>query len=490
MKILIITGGAVPETVLHSLATEHSVTVLSPSDILQPAHQNPHDVAILDCRVPDPDFATTRHILQRFSLSLICWTTTEHATTALATGFDEILLDGSPPALWEHRITQADRPAQHRRSEAARRESEELLEEITDQIPGVVYRFILTPDGDRSMPFVSRPVRDIFGVDPAIVSRDVESLFVLVLDEDLPALNASIATSATTMTPWECEFRILLDGQLRWIHGHSLPRPGEDGSIIWHGMLRDNTHRKHLEERLRIADRLASVGTLSAGIAHEINNPLAFVVSNLTSALEDLDHLDQQDLEDALGAALRGAERIAEIVSGLRTFAYVKSTALEPVDLHQVLEDALQMTGAELRHHAALVIDIQNTPTVIGRRNDLVQVLVNLLINARHALPLDTPANNRIDVILRTDDSTDELAIVEIHDNGHGIPHEQLSTIFDPFYTTKEIGEGTGLGLYICHNLVAGMNGRIEVESAPDEGSTFRVFLPTLRDKDFTLSRP
>lgn len=480
--LLIIARGAQTEEVTAALrALPHELVVIPPPQREDLSAHMPFDCIIGDLLSPSAEPAaelltTLRRLRPAEEIPLLALIPMDRAAEALRAGFDDILVPEAPLEILNLRVVRSGDASKTRQSERAREASERLLQEITDQIPGVVYRFILEPDGTQRMPYVSGRVEEIF----ALTSEDVvdmEPLYAKLHPDDVQAVNQSIAHSAVTMTPWELEFRILVRGSYRWFIGHSLPRPGEDGAIVWHGMFRDVTHRKALEDRLRIADRMASIGTLSAGITHEINNPLAFLTSNLSSSLEDLEHLSPTQLEEALLAALRGAERIEEIISGLKAFAYVRDTPMEPVNLRQVLEDALQIATPDLRKRAALLVNIQSTASIIGRRNDIVQVLLNLFINASQALDPEQHETNRIEVEL-TDDGSH--ATLRVTDTGQGIAPEDLEKIFDPFYTTKSIGEGTGLGLYVCHNLIASMDGRIDVESTPDVSTSFRLVFPIL----------
>ncbi len=484
MKILVADfRGELPDEISDALrARGHELRVVSTLSAFDEALRDSFDLAVMDCAGRSPG-ELLQGLDHRGDTPILGWTVEAEVNAAMQAGFDDVLLT-APAALWELRFHQAASPAAHRRSEAALRASEKLLTEITDQIPGVVYRFVMEPDGRTRVPFVSRRLEELFGVDPEAAARDFGSFFSLVVEEDLDEVRDSIMRSAQTMTPWDCEFRIDRDGEIRWLLGHSLPREGEGGSVVWHGMIQDITERKRFEDRLRIADRLASVGTLAAGIAHEINNPLSFVTSNLASILDELPDLPRDELRSLLEACLRGTHRIEEIVGGLRSFAYVKDTTPQPLDLCQVLEDALQIAGSKIRGKATLVVDFVDTPPVIGRRNDLVQVFVNLLINAVQAMDGTDEETNRIDITVERDPDDASQVRISVTDNGHGIPKDRLTTIFDPFYTTKGIGEGTGLGLYISHTLLTGMNGRIEVESAEGVGTTFRIFLPILNSPD------
>jgi PAS domain S-box-containing protein len=246
---------------------------------------------------------------------------------------------------------------------------------------------------------------------------------------------------------------------------------------------RDITERNRLRAKLMVSDRMASLGTLAAGIAHEINNPLAYVTGNLEAMAETVlaggqapIATERADLSAAIHEARDGAERVRKIVQGLRSFSRSEEERRVPLALTGVIEAAIRLTANEVRHRAQLVREIAPTPRVIADDGKLTQVFINLLINAAHAIPEGHADRHQITVRTRTDDQG--RAMVEIEDTGRGIAHEVQSRVFDPFFTTKNVGEGTGLGLSICHGIISGLGGQISIDSAPDRGTVIRVVLP------------
>ena len=256
---------------------------------------------------------------------------------------------------------------------------------------------------------------------------------------------------------------------------------------------RDLSERKRAEDRLQRSDRLASLGTLAAGVAHELNNPLSFILGNSEWAIGRLrqggDGDSLEEVIHALGDVVQGAHRMRVIVSDLRSAARDETATdtLAPVDLRRVVDFATQLTRAELRPRARLVVDTQRVPPVLGSETRLGQVLVNLLVNAAHAMPEDVAGRNEIRVRLRTEQG--RRVAISVSDNGCGIPAAARPHLFEPFFTTKPVGEGTGLGLWVCHGIVAAHGGEIEVESAVGEGTTFHVLLPAQEPAAGTPSR-
>lgn len=254
---------------------------------------------------------------------------------------------------------------------------------------------------------------------------------------------------------------------------------------------------KKARARLEVADRMASVGTLAAGVAHEINNPLAYVVSNLAFLEEQLLELRKAkglerasfgEVDEVLRDAKEGAERIRRIVRDLKTFSRADSEAHGPTDVVAVLESAANMAFNEIRHRAQLLKDLQPVPPVAGDAGRLGQVFLNLLVNAAQAIKEGEARGNRITIATAaTPRGTVE---VRISDTGGGIAPEHLKRIFDPFFTTKPVGVGTGLGLSISHNIVTSMGGSVRVESEVGRGTTFTVELQAAPEADAEAQAP
>ena len=265
--------------------------------------------------------------------------------------------------------------------------------------------------------------------------------------------------------------------------------------------------RRELEQaRVRVqlaqADRLASVGLLAAGVAHEINNPLTYMLCHLSTLVED-----QQEIHDLIeGCQLRakddkacaaavdklrkamdlaqeahdGAERVQRIVRDLHTFARADDAAAGPLQVNEVLSGVVNLANNLIRSRARLVQEYGQVPPVFGNPGKLAQVFLNLIANATQAITEGEAEANEIRLQTRLEGSAREggRVIIEVHDTGRGIAPGDLGRLFDPFFTTKEVGEGSGLGLSICHNIVSSMGGEIQVESCQGEGTCFRICLP------------
>jgi PAS domain S-box-containing protein len=249
---------------------------------------------------------------------------------------------------------------------------------------------------------------------------------------------------------------------------------------------RDVTERRELYARMAVADRMLSVGTLAAGVAHEINNPLAYVSSNLEVLARELAalrggapmQLEPGALEPLVNDARDGAERVAAIVRSLRALSRSDDETVGAVALETVLASCIKIAHNEIRHRATVVQQIApDLPPIEGNASRLGQVFLNLLVNAAQAIPEGRAGDNEIRV-RAFHDSEAKRVIVEVEDTGAGIPRSVIGRIFDPFFTTKPIGAGIGLGLSISHEIVCSLGGTITVDSAIGVGTTFHVALP------------
>jgi PAS domain S-box-containing protein len=344
-------------------------------------------------------------------------------------------------------------------------------------------------DTDGRVVSVNRSFCRLLGYTPdEIIGRSWE---VAVSAADRPLVRADLRVSADKVerevhgarkdgTPF--------DMQLSMVAVHDGVGSRHKGHYLY---IRDLTERRRMENQLIFAGRMAAVGTLAAGVAHEINNPLAYIVANIDFVRHQMttfasrltrsgaagDHARTMDeAGEALAEARQGAERVRNIVRDLRVFARGDEEQSGPVALRRVLDSSINIAWNEIRHRARLVKDYGDTPMVEANESRLGQVFLNLLLNAAHAIPEGETERNEIRVSTRTD--ARGYAVVEIRDTGTGIPAEIREKIFDPFFTTKSAGEGTGLGLWICSGILSALGGDIGVDSEKGRGSSFRVTLP------------
>jgi len=259
-----------------------------------------------------------------------------------------------------------------------------------------------------------------------------------------------------------------------------------------------NARLEQANRQLLQSEKLAAIGQLAAGVAHEINNPVGYVYSNLQSlegylndlfrltdavdsakSLEDLRLIKQNidydylrdDLKDLLAESREGIERVKTIISAMKDFSHIEEEEFKLADLHRGIETTLNVVNNELKYKAEVVRDFGDLPEVECIISQINQVVMNLLVNAAHAIE----EFGKITVRTR---HNDDAVVIEVEDNGKGISEEHLNRIFEPFFTTKPVGKGTGLGLSLSFNIIEKHNGDITAASTPGQGTCFRISLP------------
>ncbi len=352
-------------------------------------------------------------------------------------------------------------------AENAMRRSEERYRALVEQAADAIF----LADADGRLLEVNAATCDLLGYShDELVGRNVNEL-TRPLERVEPPL-----PDASTQRRLAEERRLLRkDGSVLDVEVSAVVLA--DGRI--QSYARDTTQRKVVQQRLVVTDRLASLGRLAAGVAHEINNPLTYlslsleriewVVERSSQASPDLD-----TVREAASDARDGIERVRAIVRSLAGLSRQEEAPISAVDIHQVLDGSVRLAENAVRHRGRISKAYGATRPVRGSELRLSQVFINLLLNAADALPESSRETNAI--LVKTLDEGDRVTVL-VHDNGVGISPENLGRIFDPFFTTKPVGEGTGLGLAISHGIVRGFDGRIDVESTLATGTTFRVSL-------------
>ena len=331
--------------------------------------------------------------------------------------------------------------------------------------------------------YVNPSLARILGSEPADVIGRPWREFIHPGDIEAATRNVNEAVRVAGEGPMGPAERRLLDKHGNTVTAELVAVPlAFDGRPSLLVVVHDLTDRKRLEAQLRDADHMAAVGRLAAGVAHEINNPLAYVLANLSYAKEKMSaataspkRLDASVVE-AVVEAHQGVERMRQVVSDLKTFTRRDEGELDLLELAPVVEATLKMVRAEIRHRARLERDYQRSPKVKANQTKLAQVFLNLLVNAAQAIPEGRVAENAIMVRIGADSSGN--ASVEIRDTGVGIPAKLLPRVTEPFFTTKRVGVGTGLGLSVCRNIVEGYAGTLSIESVEGWGTNVRVTLP------------
>jgi PAS domain S-box-containing protein len=315
-----------------------------------------------------------------------------------------------------------------------------------------------------------------------VVGRLIEEL---VHPEDRARLRERLRLRQSGERGEPVEYRIVRpDGEIRTIDVVGIGVEFEGAPAVL-AFARDVTERNRIRAELIEADRLAAMGGLAAGVGHEINNPLAYVLLNLQALEQELDQwAGPERLEQAremVRNALTGVDRVRTIARDLRAFSRSDPDTRRSVDVRQVVESAVNMARHEIRLSARLVTHFDEVPPVLANEARLGQVLLNLLVNAAQALSERISESNEIRVHVGPAEA--DRVLVEVADNGPGIAPAILGRIFEPYFTTKPIGVGTGLGLSIGRNIVASLGGTLTASNRPEGGALFRVVLPALKSQ-------
>jgi len=373
------------------------------------------------------------------------------------------------------------RITERRQMEKELRESKEKYETLIKNIPVTIYSAL--PDETATMVFISDRWRDWTGYSPQDFYRDRRAWPKSVHPEDLARATRAYVDAYQKKKEYVFEYRIVHKntGQVYYVRDHGIPIKDEEGNVIrFDGIITNITEHKQLEaekaeleERAQITSRLASLGQLATGLAHEINNPLTAVV-NCSYVLM------QKDLPEDVGKNLKtiyhGAQRAADIVGRLLAFARQQEPERTYTDVNKLVEAAIalrayEMEAANIRVTTRLAPDLPRTMADAGQ---LQQVFLNIILNAEVEMRL---AHGGGRLMVKTERADDGIRI-SFKDDGPGIAREYLARIFDPFFTTREVGQGTGLGLTLCHQIVTEHGGRIYARSRPGKGATVIVELP------------
>jgi two-component system NtrC family sensor kinase len=404
------------------------------------------------------------------------------------------------------------------------------LQYLVDNTPAIIYCTV--PSGDFKMTFVSNNALNVLGYHPEQMVADPNFWFDHIHPDDAPSIFSSLALIFSEgQRAYEYRFRIH-DGSYLWMHDTlRLIRDEHGAPLEVIGSLTDITGRKRMEEALQAkgveqqqligelrnaheqllqSEKMASIGQLAAGIAHEINNPVGFVNSNMGSlknyvvtllgvidqyqqaaaghpalaaqlaALRDQADLEflREDVTDLVRESMDGLKRVKDIVQALKDFSHVGETEWQVANLHQGLDSTLNIVSNEIKYKARVDKQYGVIPPVTCLASQLNQVFMNLLVNAAHALREKGVITIRTGLEAGPGGPTDHWVWIEVGDNGVGIAPENLNRIFEPFFTTKPVGSGTGLGLSLSYGIVNRHGGRIDVASTVGEGTRFTVHLP------------
>ncbi len=381
-------------------------------------------------------------------------------------------------------------------------ESEARFRETAELLPTM----ICETDLDGNFTYFNRLGMECLGLEIADMGGSANLLEDFIVEADRGRAYQDMMALLRGQQAASNEYRLCTrDGDLVHAAVRSSPICQDDQIVGMRSTITDQTPEIALQAQLSQTDRMASVGLLAAGVAHEINNPLTYLLFNLEASSRALPQIASaltslqlglgveesvrlmgkdasaagaeglSDLVNQIDEALHGARRVQTIVKDLKTFARADDDRFVPVSINDVLEGAINMAFNEIKYRARLEKDLGDLPTLMANDGKLAQVFLNLLVNAAQAIEEGHVEQNKIRV--RTWLELDRVCI-EVADSGNGISEADLERIFDPFYSTKEVGVGSGLGLSICRSIVEGFDGKIEAKSVKGKGTSFQVSLP------------
>ncbi len=410
---------------------------------------------------------------------------------------------------------------ENKRAEEMLRGSEEKYRLLVNNIPGIVYKGYK----DWSIEIFDDKIEGVTGYSMNQFNSKEIKWSDIIVEEDIGHAKRTFINALKTDKTYIRNYRIKTkDGNIVWIQERGQIIVKQDSDIDYiSGVFNDITSQKQTEEKLRQherqllqSERMASIGQLAAGVAHEINNPTGFVSSNLKTLMDyhnDLNQLIkeyrklvtdsketitdnnlspalseqiekvatletevdieflQEDIQDLIKDCREGTERIKKIVIDLKDFAHPGEDKLQVADINNGMESILNVVSNELKYKATVTKDFGVLPDVKCYPQKLNQVFMNILVNAAQAIE----KQGEINIKTRHVNGHVEIAI---SDTGSGIEEENLNKIFDPFFTTKDVGKGTGLGMNIAYNIIKKHNGTIDVESKVGEGTTFIIRIP------------
>jgi len=405
----------------------------------------------------------------------------------------------------------------------ALQKSQEKYQILVSNLPSIAY----IGDKDWSVKFIDRKVESLTGFRlNDFLSKKIK-WNDLILDEDIKKASNAFKEALKGDKSFIREFRIRRNnGDIRWIRDRGTILCDETGKIKYvNGIFSDVTRQKEaekekqvLETQLLQSEKMAAIGQLSAGIAHEINTPTQFVGDNtrfLQEACEDLgqllktyeeffhavkngDSFEQliekvenaieeadteylvEEIPKAIEQTMEGVERITKIVRSMKEFAHPGSSELAQVDINKAIESTVTVSKNEWKYVAHVVTNFDNSLQAVPcKAAEINQVVLNMIVNAAHAIKDVVGENSKEKgkITIKTE-KKDGWAEIRISDTGKGIPEEIRSKIFDPFFTTKEVGKGTGMGLNLAYNIINNHGGKIDVKSEVGKGTTFTIRLP------------
>ncbi len=368
-------------------------------------------------------------------------------------------------------------------SDEALSASVERFKEIAANVPGIVCEVHIDGDGNWDLPYISPMVQEIFGFSPEDAASDRDLWQRTVHGDDLASLRASFAKARTIATAWQWVGRaVVSSGETRWFRGSSTPRPAHDGGILWTVLLLDITEQKEAQRHLEQALKMEAIGKLTGGVAHDFNNLLAVISGNA-----ELLQAEAGKDNPLVQAILRSTGRGAELTRQLLAFSRRQPLRPRTLDLTGLVAETFELVRRTLGATIEVVIEGQaDLWPALADRSQVENALLNLVINARDAMPdggrLTIACRNArldSDVATRHQEALPgDYVMLAITDSGSGMTPEVLAQAFEPFYTTKEVGEGSGLGLSMVYGFAKQSGGHVTIDSEIGKGTIIKLYLP------------
>ncbi len=383
-------------------------------------------------------------------------------------------------------------------------ESQRAFQSLAENVPGAIFRYVRSPAGSDRVEYMSPGCFEIWEVTAEQVEHDASLLWSVVLDEDLAAMQASVAQSAETLTPWKHRWRIRTpSGRLKHVEGRGIPERLEDGSVLWNSLILDVSQEVAVQnelisqqEMLGQAQKMESIGRIAGGIAHDFNNLLAIVIGNAELAAE---MTAEPELRDFLDQIVEAAQRGNRLTRQLLSFA--RRSRLNPtaVSLDKSIRSISALIARVLPE--TISFDVVGTAGLWTARVDesfLENAILNLCINARDAMPdggqltIET-SNVRVSQDYASGYNDDiapgRYVLIAVTDTGTGIPPKDIEKIVEPFFSTKPPELGSGLGLAMVDGFVRQSEGALRIYSEVGTGTTVKIYLPAI-DPDRSAAVP
>lgn len=356
---------------------------------------------------------------------------------------------------------------------------------LSEQVPGVIYQYRMFADGRSCFPYSSEAISEVYEVAPEEVKLDASKVFSRLHPDDYNMIVESILKSKSNLTTWSLDYRVILPvkGE-RWLRGSARPERMDDESTIWHGFITDITEEKQLELNLQQRSKMAALGEMAAGMAHEINNPLA-IISGLVRSLKNLIHKDNVDLATAdskIEKINQTIDRVSKIIRGLRAFSRnAENDPYQKISLKTLIEESLALVTEKFKLHGVDISFIcADDLSVDCNPTQIEQVIMNLVNNSYDAI------NQLSEKWVHVHASHNNgLVTIRVTDSGHGIPLDVLKKIMEPFFTTKPAGQGTGLGLSLSKGLIESHKGTLNYD-INSKNTSFVIEIPQHQENVLT----